>query len=161
MKKQLIFTAILTISFTVLNSAAFAYSTRETTTVPYLVSSTQSPQTRWSNVRHTFRIQIPETSSAVSQVKVILSPGVTVKNDITVHERSGKEIATNSNVGDDAVIINFTEPLKSTNEIEIDMNKVILSRLHRNPWSYRIKTKLADTETELDLGVAQIRNFQR
>lgn len=66
-----------------------------------------------------------------------------------------------SNVGDDEVIINFTEPLKSTNEIEIDMNKVILSRLHRNPWSYRIKTKLADTETELDLGVAQIRNFQR
>ncbi|MBW4536362.1 MAG: hypothetical protein KME09_20710 [Pleurocapsa minor HA4230-MV1] len=161
MKKQLIFTIATTVAFTVLSSATFAYSTREKSTVPYLVGSTQSPQTRWSNVRHTFRIQIPETSSAVSQVKVILSPGVTVKNDITVHDRSGKEIATNSNVGDDAVIINFTEPLKSTNEIEIDMNKVILSRLHRNSWSYRIKTKLADTETELDLGVTQIRNFQR
>jgi hypothetical protein len=161
MKKQLIFTAAVTLAFSVLNSAAFANSTREMTTVPYLVGSTQSPQTRWSNVRHTFRIQIPETSPAVSQVKVILSPGVTVKNDITVHERSGKEIATNSDVDDEEVTINFTPPLKSTNEIEIDMNKVILSRLHRNAWSYRIQTKLADTETELNLGVARIKNFQR
>jgi hypothetical protein len=161
MKKQLIFITAITVAFTVLNSAAFANTTREKTTFPSLVGSTQSPQTRWSNVRHTFRIQIPETSPAVSQVKVILSPGVTVKNDITVHERSGKEIATNSNVDDEEVIINFTPPLKSTNEIEIDMNKVILSRLHRNAWSYRIQTKLADTETELNLGVARIKNFQR
>lgn len=162
MKKQLIFTAAITLAFTVLNSAAFAYSTRETTTtVPYLVGSTQSPQTRFSIVRHTFRIQIPEASPAISQLKVILPPGISVKNDITVRERSGKEIATNANVNDDAVTINFTQPLKSTNEIEIDMNKVTLSRLHRNSWSYQIQTKLADTETELDLGVTRIRNFQR
>ncbi len=158
MKKQLIFITAITVAFTVLSSPTFANTTREKTTFPYLSSSTQSPQTRWSNVRHTFRIQIPETSPAVSQVKVILPPGVTVKNDITVHDRSGKEIVTNSNVGDDEVIINFTEPLKLTNEIEIDMNKVILSRLYRNAWSYRIQTKLADTETELDLGITQIRN---
>jgi hypothetical protein len=161
MKNPLILTMATTIVLTVLSSATFANSTRQMTTVPYLVGSTQSPQTRWSNVRHTFRIQIPETSPAVSQVKVILSPGVTVKNDITVHERSGKEIATNSNVSDDEVTINFTQPLKSTNEIEIDMNKVVLSRLHRNLWSYRIKAKLVDTEPELNLGVARINNFQR
>lgn len=161
MKKQLIFTAAVTLAFTVLNSAAFAYSTRETTTVPYLVGSTQSPQTRWSFVRHIFKIQIPEASPAISQLTVILPPGITVKNNITVHERSGKEIATNANVNDDEVIINFTQPLKSTNEIEIDMNKVILSRLHRNSWSYQIQTKLADTETKLNLGVTRIRNFQR
>ncbi|HEY9771613.1 MAG TPA: hypothetical protein V6C71_24480 [Coleofasciculaceae cyanobacterium] len=161
MKKQLIFTTAITVAFTVLSSATFANTTREETTLPHLIGSTQSPQTKWSYVRHTFRIQIPETSPAISQVKVILPPGVTVKNDITVHKRSGKEIATKYNVSDDEVIINFTEPLKSTNEIEIDMNKVILSRLHPNDWSYRIKAKLADTEPELNLGVTRINNFQR
>lgn len=161
MKKEFIFTTAITVAFTVLSSATFANTTREKTTLPYLIGSTQSPQTRWSNVRHTFRIQIPETSPAISQLKVILPPGVTVKNDITVHNRSRKEIAINANISNDEVIINFTEPLQSRNEIEIDMNKVILSRLHRNAWSYRIKAKLADTEPELNLGVAQINNFQR
>jgi hypothetical protein len=161
MKKQLIFTAAITLGFTILSSATFANTTRENTTLPYLVGFTQSPKTNWSNVRHTFRIQIPETSPAISQIKVILPLGVTVKNDITVHDRSRKEIATNANVSDDEVIINFTEPLQSTNEIEIDMNKVILSRLHRNDWSYRIKAKLTNTKPELNLGVARINNFQR
>ncbi|BAZ47048.1 hypothetical protein NIES4102_40940 (plasmid) [Chondrocystis sp. NIES-4102] len=54
MKKQFIFTTAITVAFTVLSSATFANITREKNTLPYLSGSTQSPQTRWSVVRHTF-----------------------------------------------------------------------------------------------------------
>jgi hypothetical protein len=161
MKKQLIFTAAVTLAISVLNSAAFASSINEKTNFPTIVGSSQSPNTKWSVVRHTFRIQVPDRSRPISQLKVSLPPGVTVKNDITVHDRANKNFTVNSNVSNDTVIIDFPQPIQSSGELEIDLNKVILSRVYSIPWSYRIKAKFADLDLETDIGVARIRNYLR
>ncbi|MCU0533032.1 MAG: DUF2808 domain-containing protein [Hydrococcus sp. Prado102] len=159
MLRTLISIAAVSLAVTALNFPAYGNQTTQLATVPSLDGSVQYPRSNTRVVRHTFRVQIPEGSKAISQLKVSVPPGLTVRNDITVHERSGKELKTNTSVNENTVTINFPQPVEPDTTLEIDMNRVILLRTS-GIWSYRVYAKLVDFEPELNLGVAQIRGHR-
>jgi len=160
MLKTVISIAAVSMAVTTLNLPAYGNPTIQLATVPSLDGSVQYPRSNTRVVRHTFRVQIPEGSKAVSQLRASIPPGLAVRNNITVHDKSGKEFDTNTSVNENTVTINFPQPVEPDTTLEIDMNRVILKRA-TGIWSYRIYVKLVDFEPELNLGVAQMRGHRR
>jgi hypothetical protein len=158
MIKKLIYLAAVTLLSAASVSVAYENPARKTEKYPHIVGSVQFPQTKERVVRHTFRVQIPEGSSALSQLKVSVPPGLTVRNDITVHDRAGREIDANTSVNGNTVTIDFHQSVKSATRVEIDMNRVVISGVS-NAWLYHVWAKIVEFDTELSLGVARFKVY--
>ena len=87
------FTAILTLIVTSFNPTAYGKSLATIDRVPRIVSSVQFPQSKWRIVRHSFQVNIPQGSNAVSQLLISVPQGLTVSNNINVFDKYGKIIA--------------------------------------------------------------------
>lgn len=155
MSKTLI-AAILTIFTASSISAAYAGNVRSSETTPYVLNTAQYPAGKTRFVRHTIRIQIPPESKRISELAIALPSGVTLKNDITVHDRSGQQLEVNSSVNESRVTLNFPLGFVAQEIIEIDLHKVTLPRIYPI-WLYRVYAKLDGTNTELSIGVAEVR----
>ncbi|HAA30845.1 MAG TPA: hypothetical protein DCE56_28060 [Cyanobacteria bacterium UBA8553] len=90
--RTLIYAAAFTLAFVAFNSATYGTPIKETAKFPHIVGSVQFPQTKTKIVRHTFRLQIPQESSALSQLIINVPRGLTVTNNIRVSDQSGRKI---------------------------------------------------------------------
>ncbi len=155
MRRIIISVAAIAIAITALNSSAYGQRNPNIATLPTLGESVQYPKRKLQFVRHTFRVNIPEGSNAISQLQVSIPPGLSVGNDIRVHDGSGTNFMANTSVNGNTVTIDFPKPVTGVTELEIDMNKVKISGAS-NVFDYRVIAKLVGIEPELNLGVAEI-----
>lgn len=138
--------------------AAYGNTMMDTGKFPYIVSTVQFPQGKMWNFRHTFRLKIPQDSSALSQLYIEVPAGLTIRNNITVTDQSGREINTNVSVNGSKVILAFPEPVAPGIRLNIAMNNV--RRLGAsNAWLYRVSAKLVGIDADIALGVARFRVY--
>ena len=159
MMRTLIYAASVTLAIATFN--ATAYGSRPTTAgnFPHIVSTVQFPETKARNVRHTIRLEIPAGSSAISQLQFSVPPGLTVKNDITVRDRSGKKLDANTSVSDNIVTINFPQTVQPGTRLNINMNRVVISGISSG-WLYLIDAKFVGNNAGIPIGVARVRTYQ-
>jgi len=158
MMRTLIYAAALTLAAATFNSAAYGRHRTNLGNVPHIFSTVQFPQNKARIVRHTFRLEIPAGSSAISQLKFTVPPGLTVKNDITVHYPSGTNFDANTSVSDNTVTIAFPQSIKPGTWFDIDMNRVVISGVS-NAWLYRVDAKYVGSNVEILIGFAQVRTY--
>lgn len=155
MKKTLI-TIVLAVITTTSISVAYADSIGSSNVIPSVLNTNQFPSRKARFARPTIRIQIPPESRGISELAIALPSGVIVKNDITVHDKSRQKFEVNSSVNESRVTIDFPQDFIAQKVLEIDLNKVTLPRIYLI-WLYRVYAKLEDSNTELLIGIAEIR----
>ncbi|GFE68981.1 DUF2808 domain-containing protein [Chroococcus sp. FPU101] len=148
-------TAII-LAIATLSPAAEGNQHSKITTYPSIVGAVQFPKRKMSFVRHSIKIQIPENAQAISQLKINVPSGLKVENDITIHDESKEKIAANILVNESTIIIDFPQPPKPQSRLEIDMNRVKMTGAS-NVFTYRVFAKFVGIESELNLGIAEIR----
>lgn len=158
MKKILIYTTALTLALISFNSASYGSTTMATGKVPHIVGSVQFPQTRWRIVRHTFRLEIPQASKALSQLSIKVPPGLTVSNETSVSAQSGKKIATNISVNGRNIIVAFPEPVAPGTNLKIVMKNVKIVGIS-NAWLYPVSAKLVGIDANIPIGIVQFRIY--
>ncbi|PSF32921.1 hypothetical protein C7H19_20985 [Aphanothece hegewaldii CCALA 016] len=156
MSRILIQSASIILAITVLNPPAYGNQNSNLAASPSIVGAVQFPKRKLSYVRHTIRIEVPEDSKAISQLKISVPPGLTVSNNITIHDESEENITADISVAERMIIISFSQPITPKNRLEINMNGVRISGAS-NVFTYRVIAKLVDIEPELNLGIAEIR----
>ncbi len=162
--KKLIYAAILNLAFASFSLNVYAYgNTRiQTGKVPYITGAVAFPSrvrpSIASRVRHTLRLQVPKTSSALSQLIIDVPDGLIVKNDISVFEHSGRKINTNHSVNGSQVIVAFPETIAPGTSLDIDMNNVSVLGVS-NAWLYQVSAKIVGIDVNIPLGVAQIHTY--
>jgi hypothetical protein len=159
MMRTLIYAASVTLAIATFNSTA--YGSRPTTAgnIPHIVSTVQFPETKARNVRHTIRLEIPAGSSAISQLQFSVPPGLTVKNDITVRDQSGKKVDANTSVSDNTVTIDFPQTVQPGTRLNINMNKVLIYGI-ASGWLYRVDAKLVGNNVGIPIGFARVHTYQ-
>ncbi len=155
--KTLMYLIALSLVATTSVPSVYANSITNIESFPYIGSTTQFPHGRkWGNVRQTFQLQIPQNSSALSQLDIDVPAGLRVKNDISISNKSGKEIQANTSVNANKITIVFSEAISPGNTLTIDLNKV--DRVGTsNAWLYRVSAKLVGLNAEIPIGIAQFR----
>lgn len=156
MKRTVICAAVFTFAATASFSAAYASNTSEFGNIPHVLSAVQYPPGNARFVRHTIRIRSPKGSHKISQLTINILSNLTVSNNITVHDTSGKKIEANTSVNGNKVLIDFPQDFDSRGDLEIDLNNVKTLRTSRI-WLYRVNAKLAGSSEYLSIGVGEIR----
>lgn len=158
MMKTLFYAAAFTLAAISFNSAAYANTPTPTGWVPHIVGSVQFPQTRWRIVRQSFRLEIPQESSALSQVNIDVPDGLTVRNNISVRDQFGSKVHTNISVIGSKVIVGFPEPVAPGTRLNIAMKKVKISGVS-NGWLYPVSVKLVGLNTDIPIGLARFSRY--
>ncbi len=89
-------------------------------------STSQFPQTKTLDVRHTIRLFIPDNSEKLTKISIAAPKGATIKNDVRVKDKDGRILATSSQVDNGILTITFASPLVGGNKLQIDLNQVRL-----------------------------------
>ncbi|RUT01573.1 hypothetical protein DSM106972_066700 [Dulcicalothrix desertica PCC 7102] len=159
MKKSLIYTAIGAITATFFIPISYASAKNNNGTFPHIDGNSQFPPTRFSTVRHTFRVHIPKNSSSVSQLDIEVPNTLTWSNnanDIVVTNENGKKVNVSISTTGKSILIAFAEPVASDTKLEIDI-KNVKQPFRGNGPIYNIKAKLAGSSTEMFIGTARFR----
>lgn len=159
MNKSLIYTVIGALTATLFIPVGYASAKYNDGTLPHIDSSSQFPQTRYSNVRHTFRIHIPKNSPSVSELDIEVPNTLTWShniNDVVVSNENGKKINASISTRGKSILITFAEPVASNTKLEIDINNVKQPFRGNGP-VYNIKAKLAASKMETSIGTARFR----
>lgn len=156
MMKPLIYSGALALA--VVASLPTGYASARAGKNTHVDSTLQFPQGKTRNFRHTIRLHIPQESSAISQLMINVPTGLTVKSDITVTDQSGKQVKTQIAVNDSKVLLIFSEPVTSGTKLDIDLNNVIRTG-GSNAWLYQIYEKIAGSNVEITIGIAQFRTY--
>lgn len=159
MKKALIYTAVGTIAATLFIPVSYASAKDNNGTLPHIDGNSQFPQTRWSNVRHTFRVHIPKNSPSVSQLNIEVPNTLTWSNninDVIVANENGKKINADITTNGKSILIAFAEPVASNTKLEIDI-KNVKQPFRGNGPVYNIKAKIAGSTTDIPIGIARFR----
>ncbi|XWK91729.1 MAG: hypothetical protein U7127_30920 (plasmid) [Phormidium sp.] len=143
---------VLAAPFSAGNASASTVST------PHIHGAVQFPQSRLWIVRHTIRLHIPQGSSPLSQLIIDVPEGLVVSNNITLTEKSEREINANFSIMGNKVIVNFPQPVTSESKLELDLNNV-RRRGTSNAWLYRISAKFVGTDRDMPIGIARIRVY--
>lgn len=146
------------IAVAALVSAAYANPVTENGRVPHIISSVQFPQSKWRIVRHTFRLQIPQQSNPLSQLRIDVPVGLTVSSKISVSDKTGCKVDTNISVDGNKVVLTFPEPVPPGTELKIAIRDVkILGRT--NAWLYKVYARLVGIDADLPIGFARFRVY--
>ena len=159
MKKVLIYTAVGAIAATFFIPVSYVSAKDNNGTLPHVDGNSQFPETRRSNVRHTFRVHIPKNSPSVSQLNIEVPNTLTWSNntnDVVVANENGKKINANISTNGKSILIAFAEPVASNTKLEIDI-KNVKQPFRGNGPVYSIKAKLAGSTTEMSIGTARFR----
>jgi hypothetical protein len=136
--------------------AVYANSVTDVIGFPHIGNTTQFPTGKWVTFRHTFQLQIPQNSSALSQLNIDAPAGLNVENNINISDESGRKIPATTSVNDNKITIVFPQAISPGNTITIDLNKV--NRIGTsNAWLYRVSAKIVGFDTQIPLGIAQFR----
>ncbi|MEH2197119.1 DUF2808 domain-containing protein [Nostoc sp.] len=158
MLKKFIFTTAVSLTLTASLSATYASQIPDTKSFPRILSTVQFPQTKWGIMRHSFKLQIPQNSNAITQINIEVPPGLSVKNDFSIYDQSGRKIQANITVNGSKIAIAFAQVVAPANILNIDMNKV-KRRGTSNAWLYRVSAKFVGSDAEIPVGVAQFRIY--
>jgi hypothetical protein len=155
MKALISLTALSLVAATYI-PVVYASSATDAIGFPHIGNTTQFPRGKWVTFRHTFQLQIPQNSSALSQLNINIPAGLTVENDINISDKSGKKIPANTSVNNNKITIVFPQAISPGNTLSIDLNKV--NRIGTsNAWLYRVSAKLVGFDAEIPIGIAQFR----
>ncbi|MCC5641780.1 hypothetical protein LC607_02155 [Nostoc sp. CHAB 5824] len=158
MLKKFIFTTAVSLTLTASFSAVHASQTPANKSFPHILSTVQFPQIKWGTVRHSFKLEIPQNSSAITQINIDVPPGLSVKNNFSISDQSGRKIQANTTVNGSKITIAFAQVVAPANILNIDMNRVI-RRGTSNAWLYRVSAKFVGSDAEIPVGVAQFRIY--
>ncbi|MEH2263658.1 DUF2808 domain-containing protein [Nostoc sp.] len=158
MLKKFIFTTAVSLTLTASLSAVYASQIPDTKSFPRILSTVQFPQTKWGIIRHSFKLEIPQNSNAITQINIEVPPGLSVKNDFSIYDQSGRKIQANTTVNGSKIAIAFAQVVAPANILNIDMNKV-KRRGTSNAWLYRVSAKFVGSDAEIPVGVAQFRIY--
>lgn len=156
MKRTLIYAAAFSLVATVLISADYASARAGRFT--HIDSTFQFPSSKARNFRHTIRLHIPQEGRAISQLSIEVPPGLTVRNNITISDQSGRRIKANTSVNGNKIILAFPELVAPGTRLNIDLNKVI-RRGFSNGWLYSVSEKNPGINADIPIGVAQFRTY--
>lgn len=156
--KRLIHSAVLTLALTSFSSAAYGSTLIKTRSFPYVIEAVQFPQNKATLVRHSFKVQIPQGSSAVSQLTIGVPKGLTVKNDINVSDQSGRKIVANIADNGRTITIAFPRPIPPGTKLNIALNRVSILEAS-NAWLYPVSVKLVGLNEDMPVGVFRIDVF--
>lgn len=146
------------IAVAALVSAAYANPVTDNGRVPHIVSSVQFPQSKWRIVRHTFRLQIPQQSNPLSQLRIDVPVGLRVSSKISVSDQTGRKVDTNISVDGNKVLLAFPKPVPPGTELKIAIRDVkILGRT--NAWLYKVYARLVGIDADLPIGFARFRVY--
>lgn len=164
MKKRIYAICVLA-TLGVIVDAGFIKSARGNTTSPqyaaYITHSEEFPQ--WLRphsgnvVRQSFELDIPSSSSAISQIDIAIPDGLKVSNKITV-SNSGQDIDAKVSINDNKIIIDFPQTVSSGAKLKINMNKVKMVQV-RNYWIYRVSIKPVGNDVEIPVGEVSYRAY--
>ena len=155
---RILFTLILTLITTSFNLAAYGNLITAIDRIPRIVSPVQFPQSKWRLVRHSFQINIPQGSNALSQLSIGVPQGLTVSNSISVFDKSGKIITNSISKDGKKVTISFTEPVAPGNRLKVVMKNVKITG-RSNAWLYPVSAKLLGMNAAIPLGFARFRVY--
>lgn len=143
----------------VLAAPIFAdYASARTGSTPHIDGAVQFPQNRSRIFRHTIRLHIPQGNSPLSQLIIDVPEGLVVSNNITLTEKSEREINANFSIIGNKVIVNFPQPVTPESKLELDLNNV-RRRGTSNAWLYQISAKFVGTDREMPIGIARLRVY--
>lgn len=155
---KILFTAVLTLIVTSFNVAAYGKPLTAIERVPRIVSSVQFPQSKWRIMRHSFQVNVPQGSNAVSQMLISVPQGLTASNNINVFDKSGKMLSNSISKDSKKITISFSEPVASGNRLKVVMKDVkILGR--SNAWLYPVSARLVGMNANIPLGLARFRVY--
>ncbi len=159
MKKQLFCIATMTVLLIGFNSITDEKKSQASDEFSIIENSFQFPENNSYFLRHTINIHTDKNTQPISELKIIVPKGLTVKNDITVHKKTGEKIKVKTIIDDQTITLSFPESISPNTELQIDLNAVVISGIS-NQWLYRIYGKFIGIEPEINLGVARIRTYQ-
>ena len=155
---RILFTAVLTLIVTSFNPTAYGKSLATIDRVPRILSSVQFPQRKWRIVRHSFQVNIPQGSNAVSQLLISVPQGLTVSNNINVFDKYGKIIANSISKDGKKITISFSEPVAPGNRLKVIM-KDVKTRGRSNAWLYPVSARIIGMNASIPLGIARFRVY--
>ncbi len=150
---------MLTSAAVFFSSAAYGEPLTATGRIPHIISLVQFPQTRRRIVRHTFQLQIPRDSRAISSLSVGVSSGLTVKKYIKVSDQNGRQIDANIFIDGSKIIVAFPKPVVPGIILKIAMKDVKTSGIS-NAWLYPVSVKLVGIETDISIGMVQFKVYR-
>lgn len=163
MKKNLIYAAAFALATAVLIPADYASARTDNGSVTHIDGNVQFPPTRWSLVRHTFRLHVPQNSKAVTKLLINVPDTVTRSNDIKnidVVDENEQKINTNVFVNGRTILIDFSEPVAPNTKFHIDLNNVKRPTLG-NGLVYGFSVKVVGSDAEIPIGIARFRRILR
>lgn len=158
MKKLLVYAATFTLATALLIPTNYAIAHDDNASFPHIDGNSDFPPTRWTRVRHTFRIHIPQKSKAVSHL-IIQVPNVvniSKNNEIEITGNNGQKINTNVSVNDKTILLAFPETVAPNTKLEIDIKNLKRPTLGNGP-VYHLSAKFIDSDTEIPIGAARFR----
>lgn len=160
MKKSLIYiTFVVAISAMVIIFSRTASASDDNGKRPHIDGNYQFPQTKWSNVRHTFKVHVPKNSQSISQINIVVPETVNWSNkinDITVTQKNGQKVNVSISVNEKTIILAFNELVSPNSKLEIDI-KNVKQPLRGNGPVYRLFAKSVNSNLDMPIGIARFR----
>ncbi|MDF5713503.1 MAG: DUF2808 domain-containing protein [Rhizonema sp. NSF051] len=111
-----------------------------------------------SNVRHSFKIQIPSNGNALEQINIRVPEGLDASKKIKVHDQFRHNIDTNISIdrvrGSNVVTVKFSEPVAPGTILNIDMNNVRVLGVS-NAWLYALSVRLVGYNADIPIGLVR------
>ncbi|MFQ4143928.1 hypothetical protein [Chlorogloeopsis sp. ULAP02] len=158
MNRTLTYTAIFALIMAVLVPVTYANPTPQSSNFPHVISLGESPQgiRHWRILRHTLKIAVPQNSKAISQLIIEAPANIVLRESIDVSEESGKKIAAKVSIQGKKATLEFAESI-APGTIIVEMKNVKKTAVTTGDKFYKISAILADLNTELPIGIAQLR----
>ena len=156
--KTLVHATAFTLAAVAFVSADYASARPDAGRVIYNIqSSTEFPKNSARVVRHTFRLHVPQESKALSHLSIDVPSGLTVSDNISVSDQSGREIDTNVSLNGSQVIIAFTQPIDPGTRLRIDMHNIRRTGVS-NAWLYPVSARFVGSNVHIPIGTARFHN---
>lgn len=159
--KRLARAAALTLAIITFCSAAYGNTSLKINTFPYVIGAVSFPpsQARASRnqvVRHSFELQIPEESRALSELSIGVPNGLSVGNKISVSAQADRKIDANISINGKGIVIVFPKPVAPGTRLRVNMEDVQILGIN-NAWIYLVSARLIGLDADIPVvGVVRI-----
>ncbi|MFN6560485.1 MAG: DUF2808 domain-containing protein [Nostoc sp. ChiSLP01] len=143
----------------VLVPATYANPTPQSSNFPHVLSLEESPPgiRNWRIIRHTLKIEVPQNGKAISQLIIEAPANIVLRESIDVSEQYGKKNTAKVSIQGKKATLEFAELITPGTTIVVEMKNVKKTAATSGDKLYKISAIFADMNTELPIGVAQLR----
>ncbi|MDF5726828.1 MAG: DUF2808 domain-containing protein [Rhizonema sp. PD38] len=165
--KRLVYAAafnLLMVNVCIANPTTTAYTTtiKKIDVLPSIFGEVAFPKrvrpSIASNVRHSFKIQIPSNGNALEQINIRVPEGLEVSKKIKIYDQFRQHIATDVSINrvkaSTVVTLKFSEPVAPGNILNIDMNNVRVLGVS-NAWLYALSVRLVGYDADISIGLVR------